>query len=58
MNGKDMSSPEFIIKQLEEALEERQSADRRKTNDGVDPVTGADRRKVDRRKVTKLSDKR
>lgn len=44
-----MSNPNIIIDQLEEALEERQGTDRRKSNHGIDPASGADRRKGDRR---------
>ena len=56
MHRKDMSKdPKFVIEQLEEALEERQGNDRRKTDDGADPISGADRRKIDRRKVSQNS---
>jgi len=44
------SCPEFIIEQLEEALEERQESDRRRDSEGLDPTNGDDRRKNDRRK--------
>ncbi len=59
MHRKNMNkNPDFIIEQLEEALEERQGSDRRKNNHGVDPLSGADRRKNDRRSDAKLSTKR
>jgi hypothetical protein len=49
MKKSDTKQPPFVIKQLEEALEERQGADRRKANEGVNPDSGEDRRKGDRR---------
>ncbi len=49
MCGKDMSDSPFIIAQLEEALEERQCSDRRKSDEGSNPKTGVDRRHGDRR---------
>lgn len=39
----------FIIKQLEEALEERQTPDRRKSDRAYKGPQGEDRRKEDRR---------
>lgn len=41
----------FVIKQLEEALEERQNSDRRKAELPVEKPTKDDRRQNDRRKV-------
>ena len=43
------SSPPFIMSQIEEALEERQTPDRRKHDKGYDDVTKTERRKQDRR---------
>lgn len=53
MNKVDMTSPSFLVDQLEEALEEREGADRRKENAGADPTTGDDRREGDRRRRRK-----
>lgn len=39
----------FIIEQLDEALEERQSPDRRQNADQTDNISHEDRRKSDRR---------
>ena len=39
-----------LFEQIDEALEERQSGDRRKEDRGVDAATGKNRRKLDRRK--------
>lgn|GEM_PF-2076904 len=45
----------FVIKQLEEALEERQGNDRRKQNDKVVWPKSSDRRTNDRRKTSEAS---
>jgi len=45
----DPSRP-FIMSQIEEALEERQSPERRKDDKGYDKITKSERRKQDRRK--------
>lgn len=44
----EQNSP-FVLEQLEEALEERQNPDRRKTNAEYEHLTAEDRRKEDRR---------
>lgn len=44
-----MSEVGVTIEQLDEALEERGGSDRRKQNAGIDPSSGEDRRKGDRR---------
>ncbi len=48
------SSP-FVLKQLEEALEERQVSDRRKEDDKSAWPESSDRRTNDRRKTAKAS---
>ncbi len=48
---KENASP-FIIEQLEEALEERQTPDRRQSNEGHKDFANEDRRKQDRRDGT------
>lgn len=48
--NKDKELDESIFEQIEEALEERDGADRRKKNLGLDTDSGLDRRKSDRRK--------
>lgn len=49
MTKSDTKNAPFVVKQLEEALEERQGADRRKSDVGSNPGSGEDRRKNDRR---------
>ena len=49
MNAKKTKNSPFVIKQLEEALEERQGSDRRKSDGGADPTSGENRRRGDRR---------
>ena len=44
-----MKDASFVIEQLDEALEEREGSDRRKDNSGLDPQSGEDRRRGDRR---------
>lgn len=58
MQEKSMNNTtDFLMEQLEEALEERQGSDRRKADDGADPISGSDRRKNDRRKMMQASGK-
>lgn len=52
MENKRLDASPFVITQLEEALEERQHNDRRKDNEGLDPNSGQDRRKDDRRTIS------
>ncbi len=42
----------FVLEQLEEALEERQTPDRRKSEAGFEHIAAEDRRKQDRRDVS------
>lgn len=45
----------FVIEQLEEALEERQTPDRRKADDGFKGHSAEDRRKQDRRAASQTT---
>ena len=50
--AQDKSNP-FILEQLEEALEERQTPDRRKSDSGFEGHANEERRKLDRRTSAK-----
>ncbi len=47
----DNATP-FVLEQLDEALEERQTPDRRKTADGNEELVQEDRRKENRRETS------